>query len=156
MRRVEKLNDNQIEAFMKFEGVSVLLNSEYEQVTETTALYKDSIDDLVNAFEMDSREGFAGCKDSMAKLLRLNYLALGLGESGEVQGKVKKIIRDKNGVLGDDDRKEILKEVGDLFYYMTQLLIELDSDINVVRTENGFKLLSRLMRGAIKGSGDNR
>ena len=36
--------------------------------------------------------------EDVIKLLALCYDGLGLGESGEVQGKIKKIIRDNGGV----------------------------------------------------------
>ena len=47
-------------------------------------------------------------------VMALAYVALGLGEAGEIQGKIKKVIRDNGGVVTDETRLEIAKEVGDL------------------------------------------
>lgn len=43
------------------------------------------------------------------------YPALGLaGETGEVLEKVKKVLRDKNGVFDEESKKAIKKEIGDV------------------------------------------
>ena len=45
------------------------------------------------------------------------YPVLGLaGETGEVAEKIKKILRDKGGVVSDEDRQEIKKELGDVLF----------------------------------------
>ncbi len=50
------------------------------------------------------------------------YLALGLmSELGEIAGKLKKIIRDKNGDFEEKDRLELEKECGDVFWYLAQI-----------------------------------
>lgn len=82
---------------------------------------------------------------------------LGLvGESGEFADKVKKIIRDKDGVLSDADRQELIKEIGDILWYVNAVAILLGSDIETVAQKNLEKVLSRKARGVIGGSGDNR
>ena len=50
--------------------------------------------------------------DLMAQILGL------AGESGEVMEKFKKLIRDKQGKLTADDRAEIIKELGDVLWYV--------------------------------------
>jgi NTP pyrophosphatase (non-canonical NTP hydrolase) len=90
------------------------------------------------------------------KVLALAYCALGLGEAGEVQGKVKKIIRDAGGTMTEEVRKAILSEVGDLLWYGAMITRELDADLGDVAEANLAKLKSRKQRGQIQGSGDNR
>lgn len=86
----------------------------------------------------------------MAQILGL------VGESGEVAEKVKKIIRDKAGVISEDDRKELLKELGDILWYINAVSHLLGSNISEVAESNLDKVLSRKSRGVTKGSGDNR
>lgn len=84
------------------------------------------------------------------------YPALGLGEAGEIQNKVKKIMRDDNGKITEEKRKELIKEIGDLLWYIAALANELDVDLNEIAEENIKKLTSRAERGKLKGSGDGR
>ena len=85
------------------------------------------------------------------------YPTLGLaGEAGEVADKVKKIIRDKNGIFDQLSKNEIKLELGDVLWYVAQLSTELGIDLNEVAEANIDKLSSRAKRGNISGSGDNR
>lgn len=87
----------------------------------------------------------------------LIYPTLGLaGESGEVAEKVKKLIRDHNGVLDDEYRLKIAKEIGDVLWYAAMLSDELGFSFSEIARMNLEKLASRKDRGAIRGSGDNR
>ena len=85
------------------------------------------------------------------------YPVLGLaGEAGEVAEKVKKIIRDNNGVVTALAKEDIKKELGDVLWYVSQLASELKITLASVAEHNLEKLASRKKRGMIKGSGDNR
>ena len=85
------------------------------------------------------------------------YPALGLaGESGEVVEKIKKIFRDQQGMVGDEQRQAVAKELGDVLWYLAQLATELDLELNQVAQDNLTKLLSRQQRGQMHGSGDER
>ena len=85
------------------------------------------------------------------------YPTLGLvGESGEVAEKVKKILRDKNNSFDYESKIAIKKELGDVLWYLSNLCDELDFSLNEVAEENLEKLNSRLSRGKISGSGDDR
>ncbi|MFA6160145.1 MAG: nucleoside triphosphate pyrophosphohydrolase family protein [Parcubacteria group bacterium] len=85
------------------------------------------------------------------------YPTLGLsGEAGEVAEKIKKVIRDKDGVMDDESREMIKKELGDVLWYVAQLASELKLPLDDIAQKNIEKLYSRLERGKINGSGDNR
>ncbi len=85
------------------------------------------------------------------------YPTMGLvNEAGEVAGKVKKIFRDREGVISDKDRQELKKELGDVLWYLTQICTELDLTLEEVAEANLVKLFSRLERGTIRGDGDER
>lgn len=82
---------------------------------------------------------------------------LGLSdESGEVLAKFKKILRDKNGKLTDEDKKEIAKELGDVLWYVSVVAHLLGYSMDDVAQMNLDKLASRKQRGTLSGSGDNR
>jgi NTP pyrophosphatase (non-canonical NTP hydrolase) len=85
------------------------------------------------------------------------YPTLGLAnEAGEVAGKIKKIFRDREGVISEADRLDLKKELGDVLWYLTQICSELDLTLQEVAEANIEKLYSRLERGTIGGDGDNR
>jgi len=87
----------------------------------------------------------------------LYYPALGLaGEAGEVCEKVKKIMRDKGGVLSEADALELSKELGDVLWYLSALACEINVALSTIAEENVEKLHSRKERGMLQGSGDNR
>lgn len=78
------------------------------------------------------------------------------GEAGEIAEKIKKIIRDKNGVVGEDDKQELVKEMGDVLWYLAVLAKHLGYDFEEVGQRNIIKLRDRQKRNMIGGSGDNR
>jgi len=85
------------------------------------------------------------------------YPVLGLAnEAGEVAGKVKKIFRDKDGLIGAAEREALKGELGDVLWYLAQVCTELDLCLDEVAEHNIEKLYSRLERGKIGGDGDNR
>jgi NTP pyrophosphatase (non-canonical NTP hydrolase) len=85
------------------------------------------------------------------------YPTLGLcGEAGEVAEKVKKIIRDDNGVVSYDKRLEIKKELGDVLWYVANIASELNLSLTEVAELNIQKLHDRQAKGKLHGSGDNR
>ena len=79
-----------------------------------------------------------------------------VGESGEVAEKFKKLIRDKQGKISEEDKQEILKELGDILWYVNAVSTLLGSSLDEVAQKNLDKVLSRKARGATQGSGDNR
>ena len=85
------------------------------------------------------------------------YPTLGLAnEAGEVAGKIKKIFRDRDGVISDDDRAALVLELGDVLWYLAQICTELDVTLEDVAAANIAKLAARAARGTIRGDGDTR
>lgn len=82
---------------------------------------------------------------------------LGLvGEGGEFADKVKKILRDKQGNWDDSDKDELIKELGDVLWYIATLAPLLGTTMDEVASRNIDKLASRNQRGKLTGKGDNR
>ncbi len=85
------------------------------------------------------------------------YPTLGLiNEAGEVAGKIKKVFRDKDGLISDETRKALKAELGDVLWYLAQVSTELNLSLDEIAEYNLAKLLDRQARGKIKGDGDNR
>ena len=83
------------------------------------------------------------------------YLATGLAaEAGEVAGLISKGIRGDNiGMVAEDD---LVKEIGDVLWFVAQLASHMDIDLEKVAEINLTKLEDRQKRGTLRGSGDNR
>jgi NTP pyrophosphatase (non-canonical NTP hydrolase) len=94
--------------------------------------------------------------EDIIELFSVVYDGLGFGEAGEVQGKIKKIIRDNGGVIDETARIEIAKEIGDTLFYIASLCQNLGISMEDVANMNIEKIQSRHSRGTINGSGDNR
>jgi NTP pyrophosphatase (non-canonical NTP hydrolase) len=106
--------------------------SEYQSRSRATAVYPDAGDNLL-------------------------YPTLGLcGEAGEVAEKIKKMIRDDDGVLTDQRRAALAKELGDVLWYLAQIATEADLELDAIAEANIEKLSSRQRRNVLQGSGDDR
>ena len=80
------------------------------------------------------------------------YFTLGLcGEAGEVAEKIKKSLRD-----GTLDLENLKAEIGDVLWYVAALSGSFGFSLDEIAEKNLDKLRSRLSRGKIEGSGDNR
>lgn len=87
----------------------------------------------------------------------LFHLLLGLcGESGEIAEKMKKIVRDKGSDFSTVDLEDLKKELGDVLWHVAVIADYFDITLDDVGSANIKKLASRLERGKIGGSGDNR
>ena len=110
----------------------------------------------MNMDEYQEKTGTTAIYPGKGDVLGLAYCGLGLGEAGEVQGKIKKILRDDAMVLSDEKREAILGELGDLLWYVAQTVSELGARLSDVAEGNLAKLADRADRGVLSGSGDNR
>jgi NTP pyrophosphatase (non-canonical NTP hydrolase) len=68
----------------------------------------------------------------------------------------KKAIRDDGGLVTDERRETIAKELGDVLWYVAQVASELGLELDEIAQANLEKLLSRQRRGVLAGSGDDR
>ncbi len=88
---------------------------------------------------------------------KIIYPALGLGnEAGEVQGKIKKVLRDSGGDFNEENKKLIADECGDVLWYLAALAEDLGYTLDQIAEMNIVKLTDRRERGVIQGSGDKR
>lgn len=113
--------------------MSELTFNDYQEMTQATAIYP-----------------------GQGEVMGLAYVGLGLGEAGEIQGKIKKILRDSGGVITDEVKKALAKEGGDLQWYLARLASELGVTLGEMAQGNLDKLFDRRDRGVLGGSGDDR
>jgi NTP pyrophosphatase (non-canonical NTP hydrolase) len=78
------------------------------------------------------------------------------GEAGEVLEKWKKIVAYKDGVITEDDKTELGKELADVVWYIAVMAEKLGLSFDDIMAQNLAKLQSRKERGVQKGAGDNR
>lgn len=82
---------------------------------------------------------------------------LGLaGEAGEAADKVKKVIRDKGGYASEEDKVAIVKELGDVLWYVANVARYMGVSLSEIAEGNIAKLESRKKRNKLHGEGDNR
>jgi len=89
----------------------------------------------------------------------ITYTAFGLvSEAGEVCGKLKKVIRDGQGLdsMTDEEIEATVKELGDTLWYCATLAEELGFSLSYIAAQNITKLYARQKAGTIGGSGDDR
>ena len=86
----------------------------------------------------------------------LSYLGLGMtGEAGEVADKLKKWLRG-DYYLHVEKQKEIIIELGDCLWNISEIARQLDYSLEEVAELNIEKLKSRQERNVLHGDGDDR
>lgn len=78
------------------------------------------------------------------------------GEAGEVAEKIGKVLRDHNGVISDEMRALLVKELGDVLWYISAMSHEINVPLQLVAELNLEKLAKRAAEGKLHGSGDER
>ncbi len=104
------------------------------------------------ASKYDLAEATADLKDVgfIEKVLGL------VGEAGETADKIKKILRDKDGIVSSEDKDLVVKELGDTLWYIASIARYLDVSLSDVAKGNIEKLESRYQRKKLHGEGDER
>lgn len=107
--------------------------SEYQSEAEETAIFPDELPDFIEVGQV--------------------YTVLGqAGESGEIDEKLKKAIREKD----PEYIEEMRAEVGDVLWYLSQVCEEFGWNLGDVAQDNLDKLQDRQERGQLTGEGDDR
>lgn len=76
------------------------------------------------------------------------YACLGLaGETGETIDEIKKVMRDDKGVVSPERLEKISLEMGDVFWYLIRLALDLGLDPEKVLDKNVAKLIDRRKNG---------
>lgn len=69
-------------------------------------------------------------------VVALAHRTLGLsGEAGIISNAMKKVIRDRNGQLTDDDKVLLKEKLGDVMYYTAVLAEYADLSLDEIATE---------------------
>lgn len=103
------------------------------------------------AYQMLTRETGLYPEGGTGSLAAVEYCALGLGEAGEVQGKVKKVKRGDKSL--NEMREGILDELGDTLWYVVRTADELGESFQQLIDRNANKVHDRFLRGVTKGDG---
>ena len=89
--------------------------------------------------------------------LPIIYPALGLnGEAGEVADKVKKVLRDNNGIFEEKIKQDILKELADTLWYIWATADDMGYTLSDVFETGIKKVKERQETNTVHGSGDDR
>lgn len=103
--------------------------------------------------QLNEYQGYALETAVFPKEVKVLYPLLGLvGEAGEVADKYKKVLRGDKQL----DAESLVKEVGDVLWYIAVLSYDLGYTLEEVAQMNINKLASRQERGVLKGDGDTR
>ena len=127
------INETDLEAFGYFEMFQN--SSDYD--TDPIRFYSQFVEDKV----------FTKGRDRLVE----NTLGL-TGEAGEVAEKIKKLFRDSSKFSDE----EVLKELGDVLFYVTALSNIFGGNLIKIIELNMEKLNERVKNGTLQGSGDNR
>jgi len=91
------------------------------------------------------------------KHFKLLYPIVGLaGEVGEFCNKFGKIMRDDEGVISPEQKDDLIKELGDVLWFVSQVATDLDVELEEVVRTNVRKLEKRKRNNTIRGTGDYR
>lgn len=124
--------------------------NEYQEKANSTALYMENIQPIIDKLPTIAD------RERITQAVSMSYTGLGMGESGEAQGNIKKMIRDDGGLISEERRNKLIKEMGDQLWYIAEACKLIDVPMNEVAEQNIKKLFSRKERGKLTGDGDER
>ena len=78
------------------------------------------------------------------------------GEVGELQNYLKKILRDREGKITQDDYNHVRGELGGILWYLAEIATNFGLTLEEIAEFNLAQLASRSERGTLAGSGDDR
>ena len=112
----------------------------------------------INEYQLKAHS-FADYPTPVTRTANCNYCypVMGLAEeAGEVAGKYAKAVRDCNGEIDYERKEAIIKELGDVTWFVAELCTLLNVSMEEVMQKNIDKLTSRGERNVLHGSGDDR
>lgn len=108
-------------------------------------------------FDEYQKKALTTAVNNYEPLMAKTIWAMGVaGEAGEVVEKWKKIVAYKDGKISPEDRDELVKELGDVVWYIAVMADSLGVSLEDVMQRNVRKLADRQKRNVIRGKGDNR
>lgn len=136
--------------------------NEYQKLTKKTEIYSDAaerfIQELLFVIPVVSiTEPFMANYEEFLKCLKLMYCTGKLnGEAGEAAEIVFKSFRGNLGVLTDQEKILLAKEMGDVLWYVARISDLIEYDLETIMQMNIDKLMDRKDRNLLHGYGDER
>lgn len=147
---LNKINRDDVDFFaLTCGGPNVL--DQYQHIAGQSAIYPGSTSPLGLAYCALKLNGEAGeFAEHVGKAMRDDNLAMGLNydEFGQISGSYVHLTPER--------RSALIKELGDVLWYVQAAARELGVNLSQVAWTNLEKLCSRGERGKLGGSGDNR
>lgn len=120
--------------------------NDYQKATEETAIYH-AYSERLNGMPTQVQIYWTDMAYCVGKLN---------GEAGEVAEVFFKSLRDDAGIIRSDRQEILIKELGDVLWYIARIARHLGTTLEEVAEENLDKLLGRKERGKLHGTGHDR
>ncbi len=120
---------------------------EYQDKAVSTEIYTKAASEFVQHNEITAAQNW----------LKLAYCVGKLnGEAGEIAELVFKNFRGSGGVLSEEEKEQLVKELGDVQWYVANIAALISYGLSDIMRINVEKLQDRKQRGVIHGYGDER
>lgn len=127
----------------------------YQEQTAETEIYTDAA--LAFVQEILRKESLGLINRDAVMCLSIMYCTGKInGESGEVAEIIFKNFRGNLGVLTEQEKILLAKELGDILWYVSRIADLIDYKLSDIMYMNLQKLRDRKDRGVIHGYGDDR